>query len=94
MARITISLGTLTDSNAVKFVGEIYQQSCDSKRIIIRVRNMETAKSIMYARALEGKPIVFVNECYDTYRLMFRRGPGTHIYISGREEINFKPFTL
>ena len=55
---------------------------------------METAKSIMYAKALEGKSIVFVNENYYTYRLMFRRDPGTHIYISGREETNFKPFTL
>ena len=55
---------------------------------------MVTVKNIMYARALESKPIVFVNENYDTYRIMFRRDPGTHIYISGREETNFKPFTL
>ena len=55
---------------------------------------METAKNIMYARALEAKPIVFVNENYDTYRIMFRRDPGTRIYISGKEETNFKPFTL
>ena len=55
---------------------------------------METAKNMIYARALKEKPSVFVNECYDTYRLMFRRDPGTRIYISGREETNFKPFVL
>ena len=55
---------------------------------------METAKNIMYARALESKPIVFVNENYDTYRIMFRRDPGTHIFINGREETNLKPFVL
>ena len=93
MARITISLGTLTDSNAVKFVGEIYQQSCDSQRIIIRVRNMETAKRVLYTKALQGKPIVFMNEG-DTYRIMFRRYPEVHIFINGKEETNFKPFVL
>ena len=38
--------------------------------------------------------IVFVNENYHTYRLMFRRDESTHIYISGRLTNNFKPFKL
>lgn len=92
--RITISLGSLTDSDAVKFAGEIYQQAYDSQRIIIRVRNIETIKNILYSKPLENKPIVFVNENYHTYRLMFRRDESTHIYISGRLTSNFKPFKL
>ena len=93
MAKITISLGTWTDKKAVKFEGEIRQLSTDSQRIIIGVRNMETAKRVLYTKALQGKPIVFMNEG-DTYRIMFRRYPEVHIFINGKEETNFKPFVL
>lgn len=90
--RITISLGKIDHFSAIKFEGEIYQHPNDANRIIIRVGSMNQIRNILYSRPFEGVPVVFINECYDSYRLSFSRQPNTHFYISAKETTNFIPF--
>lgn len=90
--RITISLGGFDSHKSVKFMGEIWQMAEDRNRIIVRLTNMAQVRDILHSRPFEGVPVVFVNECYDSYRLSFRRQPNTHYYIMAKEVTEFNVF--
>ena len=92
--RIAISLGSLNDDTSVKFEGEIYQLASDSQRLVIRVKNKATMQKIMFSIPFEAIPLVFVNECYDSYRISFRKQECHHIYIGVRKVKQFNIFRL
>lgn len=51
-------------------------------------------QKIMFSLPFEAIPLVFVNECYDSYRISFRKQECHHIYIGVREVKQFNIFRL